>query len=355
MAKDPAFLFYYQDFLVGTQFMTLEERGIYITALCHQADKGSIPEKHMLSICQAYGFTPLLKEKFERDENGHYYNARLREEILKRSNYINSRRNNAKAYAKHMEDENEDIALKDASKELFNKRYENLFFGDVPNDLINLASKLDVLEDADQWQDHVKKKIEELGYQVQKEVHCVIDEDRNGRIDLVASKGSLKIAIELDNRTPREKSIRKVKTFPIGIVLLRDPKLSKNNRSSKAIDDYVEFENDVMARWNALCDQKPALSKVKSISGSRRKHLKQRYTEAIFKDLGVIFEAIISQPFLYTPRPHDPKNPHSNWLISFDWLIVNDTNYLKVLERKYANDKNPNHIPESLRKYIKNP
>lgn len=36
--KDPAVLFYFQDFLVGTDFMTADEVGKYIRILCHQAD-----------------------------------------------------------------------------------------------------------------------------------------------------------------------------------------------------------------------------------------------------------------------------------------------------------------------------
>lgn len=112
MAKDPAFLFYYQDFLVGTEFMSMEERGIYITMLCHLADKGSLSEKHMLSICKGYAFSDLLKSKFMIDENGNYYNQRLLVEVEKRRKYTESRRFNAnkeKAYAKHMENENENI------------------------------------------------------------------------------------------------------------------------------------------------------------------------------------------------------------------------------------------------------
>lgn len=112
MAKDPAFLFYYQDFLVGTEFMEEHEVGIYIRLLCHQADKGRLSEKHMLSICKAYGFTKSIKEKFVKDKDGLYYNERLELEIQKRRKYSESRRNNAKsvkAYAQHMENENEDV------------------------------------------------------------------------------------------------------------------------------------------------------------------------------------------------------------------------------------------------------
>lgn len=105
--KDPAFLFYYQDFLVGTEFMTHEERGIYITMICHLADKGFLSREHMHSICKGCAFSSLLISKFTVDENGNYFNKRLRAEMEKRRLYTESRRKNAKAYAQHMENENE--------------------------------------------------------------------------------------------------------------------------------------------------------------------------------------------------------------------------------------------------------
>lgn len=110
MAKDPAVLFYYQDFLVGTQFMTDAEVGAYMRLLCHQADKGPLTESQVMSICSACGFTKNIQDKFERDANGNFFNRRMRQEKEKRSKYVDSRRSNAstsKAYASHMEDENE--------------------------------------------------------------------------------------------------------------------------------------------------------------------------------------------------------------------------------------------------------
>lgn len=130
MAKDPAFLFYYQDFLVGTEFMTIEETGIYIKMLCHLADKGRLSKQHMQSICKAYEFTELLQSKFKIDEEGYFYNERLREEVEKRRKYAESRRNNAKgekAYAKHMENENIDENISFKEEELINNIWINVF------------------------------------------------------------------------------------------------------------------------------------------------------------------------------------------------------------------------------------
>lgn len=114
MAKDPAVLFYYQDFLVGTEFMTDDEVGKYIRILCHQADKGSLTKKQVLSICKASAIPNCIQEKLSVDENGLYYNKRMAVEKEKRQKFAESRRNNAlkgKAYAQHMENENENISI----------------------------------------------------------------------------------------------------------------------------------------------------------------------------------------------------------------------------------------------------
>ena len=112
MAKDPAVLFYYQDFLVGTEFMSDEEVGKYIRILCHQADKGALTKKQVLSICKASAIPDCIQEKLKINSDDLYYNTRMLEEKEKRSKFTESRRNNAKskvAYAKHMENENENI------------------------------------------------------------------------------------------------------------------------------------------------------------------------------------------------------------------------------------------------------
>ena len=94
MAKDPAFLFYYQDFLVGTDSFTNEETGAYVRCLCHQAHKGSISNNHMLKICQRQEVHKTVKEKFILGDNGNLFNVRLRDETEKRRNYSESRKKN---------------------------------------------------------------------------------------------------------------------------------------------------------------------------------------------------------------------------------------------------------------------
>ena len=87
--KDPAFLFYPGDFLVGVSDLTMEERGQYITLLCIQHAKGRLTEKNIqLSVGTV---SPDVLAKFEKDEDGCYYNSRLEFEIVRRERFIASK------------------------------------------------------------------------------------------------------------------------------------------------------------------------------------------------------------------------------------------------------------------------
>lgn len=122
--KDPAFLFYSSDFLSGTMLMSDEDVGKYIRLLCLQHQKGHLKEKEMLNICKE--FNEDIFSKFQKDNEGKYFNERLEEETNKRKAYSESRRNNRKkkeiketyekdmnnicdSYEKHMENENANV------------------------------------------------------------------------------------------------------------------------------------------------------------------------------------------------------------------------------------------------------
>ena len=124
MSKDPAFLFYSSDFLTGTLLMSMEQKGKFITLLCIQHQKGHLSEKDMLHICGSYDEDVFTK--FQKDEQGKFYNIRLEEEVNKRKAYSESRRNNSKkkedmnntslSYVQHMENENENEDLIEKKK-----------------------------------------------------------------------------------------------------------------------------------------------------------------------------------------------------------------------------------------------
>jgi hypothetical protein len=139
MAKDPAFLFYSSDFLNGVADLTMEERGQFITLLCLQHQKGTLTDK-TIRLCLGSVSVDVLS-KFTKDKQGNYFNERLNEEIEKRIQFTESRRNNGSkggrpknntkplGLAKHnlMEDvnenENEDVNI-NKSKCSFEEVYE---------------------------------------------------------------------------------------------------------------------------------------------------------------------------------------------------------------------------------------
>lgn len=93
MAKDPAFLFYSNDFLTGVSDLTMEERGQFITLMCLQHQKGGLTKK-AVAIAVASASKDVMK-KFEVDENGLLYNKRLQLEIDKRKNFTEKQRQRA--------------------------------------------------------------------------------------------------------------------------------------------------------------------------------------------------------------------------------------------------------------------
>lgn len=92
MAKDPAFLFYPNDWIGGTMGMNFEEKGAYMELLMLQFNRGHMTT-HMIG--QTVGqIWDKIKDKFIQDENGLWFNQRLEFEKNKRKAFADSRRNN---------------------------------------------------------------------------------------------------------------------------------------------------------------------------------------------------------------------------------------------------------------------
>lgn len=92
MAKNPAMLLYTADFLVGVSFMSMAERGQYITLLCLQHQKGHMSMDEMRMVVGDVSDKVLIH--FDRDEEGLFFNKRAEEESDKRKAYSESRRKN---------------------------------------------------------------------------------------------------------------------------------------------------------------------------------------------------------------------------------------------------------------------
>lgn len=112
MAKDPAFLFYTNDFERGVQFFSDEQVGKYLRLLMAQHQHGHLDEKYMIFICKSYDKD--IFSKFVQDSEGKWYNQRLELEANKRKKFVESRSNNksgkkiiSPSYENHMENDNE--------------------------------------------------------------------------------------------------------------------------------------------------------------------------------------------------------------------------------------------------------
>jgi hypothetical protein len=146
MSKDPAVLFYTADFLTGSMFMTDEQAGKYIRALCAQHLHGHLPEEKIMQITKNDSD---VMAKFRKDNQGNFYNKRMHDEAEKRKSYSESRANNRKnkglqekhmkniskshdnTYEKHMENENININI---NKSLSLKEEESLREKDIAFD-----------------------------------------------------------------------------------------------------------------------------------------------------------------------------------------------------------------------------
>lgn len=102
MAKDPAFLFYPNDWIGGTMGMTFHEKGAYMEVLMMQFNRGHMTS-HMIG--QVVGQTwDNIKHKFVQDSENLWFNERLDLEIKKRKNFTKSRRNNISGKNQHNKD-----------------------------------------------------------------------------------------------------------------------------------------------------------------------------------------------------------------------------------------------------------
>jgi uncharacterized protein YdaU (DUF1376 family) len=161
--KDPAFLFYPNDYIGGTMGMTFEEKGAYIELLMLQFNRG-----HMTSLMAGQIVGQLwvkIQDKFKIDENGLYYNERLDLEIEKRKSFVQSRFNNllgknqytkkgghkAAHMTNHMENRNRNEDINKDRSEKINVSFENFWnlYDKKRGDIKKLNAKWISLSDKD--------------------------------------------------------------------------------------------------------------------------------------------------------------------------------------------------------------
>lgn len=87
--------------------------------------------------------------------------------------------------------------------------------GEKVEEILRAVSSGSSCMKAKSFESHACNELKKLGYDVSRQV-LVSDrgDGRRGFVDVVASKGTTKAAIELDHVHPRKKSIYKVKQIP---------------------------------------------------------------------------------------------------------------------------------------------
>jgi len=95
----------------------------------------------------------------------------------------------------------------------------------VPLDVVRALSALRLPDDARAAHDAVEKELRNFGWNVEREVRVLDRGDgRPGRIDLHAWYKSLRFFVEIDRKTPRRRSLLKLRgACGPGIVVLRSP------------------------------------------------------------------------------------------------------------------------------------
>lgn len=115
MAKDPAVLWYWNDWQGGTVTMSRHLKGCYMDLLHAQFNGGRLSLAQIKTVLGGdFGQSwPCLQGKFKEDESGNYYNEKAEKEKQKRQKYTESRRRNLEKphmdvhMDSHMENENE--------------------------------------------------------------------------------------------------------------------------------------------------------------------------------------------------------------------------------------------------------
>ena len=94
MAKDPAFLFYPNDYLGGTMGFSLEMHGAYLLMLLYQFHNGPFPDEKAISMVGKIWEQIQFKFK-KKTGSGLRYSSKMESVIEQRKNFSTSRRESA--------------------------------------------------------------------------------------------------------------------------------------------------------------------------------------------------------------------------------------------------------------------
>ena len=154
MAKDPAFLFYPNDWIGGTMGMTFEEKGAYMELLMMQFNRGHMTT-HMVG--QVVGqLWDKIKDKFTQDEQGMWYNRRLEEEKNKRQKFTQSRRNNISGENQHTKNKKLTTTSERSHDQHMTTHMEDVNVNE--NEIDYFFNSLNFIENWKTWKDYKKNQ-----------------------------------------------------------------------------------------------------------------------------------------------------------------------------------------------------
>ena len=97
-----------------------------------------------------------------------------------------------------------------------------------------------------------------------------------------------------------------------------------------------EQMNILLEQWNSIVPWK-----VKDLTPNRKRCLADRLEEpGFFENFGIVANKVVASDFL-SNRKH-PLNDR-DWKATFDWVIKDSENWIKVLEGNYDNDPSQDH------------
>lgn len=316
MAKDPAVLFYTSDFVLGTMFMTYEQKGQYIHILCIQHQGGKLPKEFMVRILGSME-NPVW-EKFEVDEEGYYFNKRMMVEAAKRKAYTDSRRN---ARAKCDEDnvriylirDNETGNIKIGSSVNPTRRLSEMLNQTSPAILSGTNRDYELL-----WFSNPTIRLEE-GKLHKKYKHLRV----TGEWFVLTKK-------EIDEIRTLFHTLERT---------LEHNTLSTENENEDIDKDVLDLKDkiDVVKNdWNHFA-KSYGLSEVIKLSDKRKSGVTSRLSEKEFNMVNILQEIRIS----------DFLKGSTGWKVDFDFVFCSANNYLKILEGKYRNGNNQSSPKQS--------
>ena len=104
----------------------------------------------------------------------------------------------------------------------------------------------------------------------------------------------------------------------------------KIEKEKEKSDDFLSSVEDppfksIVAMFNRTCKSYPP---IKQLTDKRKKHIRARYAKHPLDEILTVFRKMEASSFL-------KGDNNRGWQASFDWVIKNEDNFIKVLEGRY--------------------